>query len=205
MALAKRFSDSKPRPTPRRGLPATGYRAGRMIFGCPATFAHCRRSDGWAGPGQLRPERVRPARPRAAALRLRLRAAPLRAGGSPGGRCGRGRQRAAAAHRPRQNRPGGQGAEIGPSRGGTWRPVRSVRSRPGRPSPSQAGPLFRKISTGNGIGDTALHPDAVRLILARRVRMGGSLSRGSTGSARTRCTSASSPPPMTKVYHPKLG
>ena len=37
----------------------------------------------------------------------------------------------------------------------------------------QAGPLFRKISTGDGIGDTALHPDAVRRILAHRVGMAG--------------------------------
>ena len=37
----------------------------------------------------------------------------------------------------------------------------------------KAGPLFRRISTGDGIGDTALHPDAVRLILAHRVRMAG--------------------------------
>jgi integrase len=37
----------------------------------------------------------------------------------------------------------------------------------------KAGPLFRKISTGDGIGDTALHPDAVRWILAQRVAMAG--------------------------------
>ena len=35
----------------------------------------------------------------------------------------------------------------------------------------KAGPLFRKISTGDGIGDTALHPDAVRRILAYRIGM----------------------------------
>jgi integrase len=86
----------------------------------------------------------------------------------------------------------GQGARSACHGGGTWRPVRSARSRPGRPSPSQAGPLFRMISTGDGIGDTALHPDAVRLILARRVRM------GVRPAQRARCASASSPPPMTK-------
>src|SRR4051812_9762572 len=37
----------------------------------------------------------------------------------------------------------------------------------------KAGPLFRKISTGDGIGDTALHPDAVRQILAHRIAMAG--------------------------------
>jgi integrase len=37
----------------------------------------------------------------------------------------------------------------------------------------KAGPLFRKISTGDGIGDTALHPDAVRHIFAHRVQMAG--------------------------------
>ena len=37
----------------------------------------------------------------------------------------------------------------------------------------KAGPLFRKISTGDGIGDIALHPDAVRRILAHRVQMAG--------------------------------
>jgi integrase len=37
----------------------------------------------------------------------------------------------------------------------------------------QAGPLFRKISTAGGIGDAALHPDAVRTILARRAVLAG--------------------------------
>ena len=37
----------------------------------------------------------------------------------------------------------------------------------------QAGPLFRRISTGGGIGATALHPDAVRRILAHHARMAG--------------------------------
>jgi len=37
----------------------------------------------------------------------------------------------------------------------------------------RAGPLFRRVSTGDTIGDTALHPDAVRRILAHRVRLAG--------------------------------
>jgi integrase len=37
----------------------------------------------------------------------------------------------------------------------------------------KAGPLFRRIIAGGKIGDAALHPDAVRRILARRCRMAG--------------------------------
>src|ERR1700712_5604894 len=68
----------------------------------------------------------------------------------------------------------GQGAEIGLPRG------RHVETCPVRAFEAwqavarrKAGPLFRKISTAGGIGDTALHPDAVRRILARRVQMAG--------------------------------
>jgi integrase len=68
----------------------------------------------------------------------------------------------------------GQGAEIGLPRG------RHVETCPVRAFEAwqavarrKAGPLFRKISTGDGIGDTALHPDAVRRILAHRVGMAG--------------------------------
>ena len=68
----------------------------------------------------------------------------------------------------------GQGAEIGLPRGKhvetcpllafeAWQEVASRR----------AGPLFRRISTADRIGDTALHPDAVRRILAQRIRMAG--------------------------------
>jgi len=70
--------------------------------------------------------------------------------------------------------PTGQGAEIGLPRG------RHVETCPVRAFEAwqavahrKAGPLFRKISTGDGIGDTALHPDAVRRILTHRVRMAG--------------------------------
>ena len=68
----------------------------------------------------------------------------------------------------------GQGAEVGLPRG------RHVETCPVRAFEAwqavarrKAGPLFRKISTGDGIGDTALHPDAVRQILAHRVAMAG--------------------------------
>jgi integrase len=37
----------------------------------------------------------------------------------------------------------------------------------------QAGPLFRRVNTGDRIGEAALHPDAVRRILAYRVRLAG--------------------------------
>jgi integrase len=68
----------------------------------------------------------------------------------------------------------GQGAEIGLPRG------RHVETCPVRAFEAwqavarrKAGPLFRKISTGDGIGDTALHSDAIRRILAHRVQMAG--------------------------------
>lgn len=68
----------------------------------------------------------------------------------------------------------GQGAEIGLPRG------RHIETCPVRAFEAwqavarrKAGPLFRKISTGDGIGDTALHPDAVRRILAHRVQIAG--------------------------------
>ncbi len=42
----------------------------------------------------------------------------------------------------------------------------------------RAGPLFRRVSTGDTIGDTALHPDAVRRILAHRAGMAGLAAEG---------------------------
>ena len=68
----------------------------------------------------------------------------------------------------------GQGAEVGLPRGrhaetcpvSAFEAWQAVAKR-------KAGPLFRKVSTGDGIGDTALHPDAVRRILAHRVAMAG--------------------------------
>jgi integrase len=68
----------------------------------------------------------------------------------------------------------GQGAEIGLPRGrhAETCPVRAFEAWQAV-AKRQAGPLFRKISTGGGIGDTKLHPDAVRRILAHRVAMAG--------------------------------
>ena len=68
----------------------------------------------------------------------------------------------------------GEGAEIGLPRGRhaetcpvlafeAWQAVARRR----------AGPLFRRVSTGDTVGDTALHPDAVRRILAHRAGMAG--------------------------------
>jgi integrase len=68
----------------------------------------------------------------------------------------------------------GQGAEIGLPRGRHVEtcPVRALEAWQAV-ARRKAGPLFRRISTGGGIGDTALHPDAVRQILAHRVAMAG--------------------------------
>jgi integrase len=68
----------------------------------------------------------------------------------------------------------GQGAEIGLPRGrhAETCPVRAFEAWQAV-AVRKAGPLFRKISTGEGIGHTALHPDAVRRILAHRMAMAG--------------------------------
>jgi integrase len=70
--------------------------------------------------------------------------------------------------------PAGQGAEIGLPRGrfAETCPVRAFEAWQAV-ARRQAGPLFRKISTGGTIGHTALHPDAVRRILAHRVALAG--------------------------------
>jgi integrase len=68
----------------------------------------------------------------------------------------------------------GQGAEIGLPRGRhaetcplqAFQAWQAVARR-------NAGPLFRRISTGGRIGNAALHPDAVRRILAHRVALAG--------------------------------
>ena len=67
-----------------------------------------------------------------------------------------------------------QGAEIGLPRG------RHAETCPHRAfddwqevAKRKAGPLFRRISTADRIGETALHPDAVRQILSYRVRLAG--------------------------------
>ena len=68
----------------------------------------------------------------------------------------------------------GLGAEVGLPRGrhAETCPVRAFEAWQAV-AKRRAGPLFRKISTAGGIGDTALHPDAVRRILAHRVQMAG--------------------------------
>jgi integrase len=68
----------------------------------------------------------------------------------------------------------GQGAEIGLPRGKHPEtcPVRAFDAWQAV-ARRKAGPLFRKISAAGTIGDAALHPDAVRRILARRCRMAG--------------------------------
>ena len=68
----------------------------------------------------------------------------------------------------------GQGAEIGLPRGrhAETCPVRAFEAWQAV-ARRNAGPLFRKISTGGGIGAAALHPDAVGRILAYRAAMAG--------------------------------
>jgi integrase len=68
----------------------------------------------------------------------------------------------------------GQGTEVGLPRGkhAETCPVRAFAAWQAV-AKRKAGPLFRRISTGGSIGSTALHPDAVRRILARRVEMAG--------------------------------
>ena len=68
----------------------------------------------------------------------------------------------------------GQGAEIGLPRGrhAETCPVRAFEAWQAV-ARRKAGPLFRKISTGGGIGNAALQPDAVGRILAHRAAMAG--------------------------------
>ena len=70
--------------------------------------------------------------------------------------------------------PAGEGAEIGLPRGkhAETCPVRAFEAWQAV-AKRRAGPLFRRISTAGRIGEAALHPDAVRRILARRSRMAG--------------------------------
>ncbi len=68
----------------------------------------------------------------------------------------------------------GQGAEIGLPRGrhAETCPVRALDDWQ-TVARRKAGPLFRRISTADRIGDAALHPDAVRRILAHRAALAG--------------------------------
>ncbi len=70
--------------------------------------------------------------------------------------------------------PAGQGAEVGLPRGrhaGTC-PVRAFDDWQAV-AKRKAGPLFRRVSAAGRIGDAALHPDAVRRILAHRAGLAG--------------------------------
>jgi integrase len=68
----------------------------------------------------------------------------------------------------------GQGAEIGLPRGKhpATCPVRAFAAWQAV-AKRKAGPLFRRIHPGGRIGAAALHPDAVRRILAERTRLAG--------------------------------
>jgi integrase len=68
----------------------------------------------------------------------------------------------------------GEGAELGLPRGrhAETCPVRAFEAWQAV-AKRKAGPLFRRVSTGDTVGDTALHPDAVRRILDHRAGMAG--------------------------------
>jgi integrase len=68
----------------------------------------------------------------------------------------------------------GEGAEIGLPRGkhADTCPVKAFQAWQAV-AKRKAGPLFRRISTAGRIGEAALHPDAVRRILAHRAQMAG--------------------------------
>ncbi len=73
----------------------------------------------------------------------------------------------------------GQGAEVGLPRGrhAETCPVRAFDAWQAV-ARRKAGPVFRRISTAGRIGDAALHPDAVRRILAYRASLAGLESEG---------------------------
>ena len=68
----------------------------------------------------------------------------------------------------------GEGTELGLPRGKHPEtcPVRAFQAWQAV-AKRRAGPLFRRISPGGRIGAAALHPDAVRRILAHRIRLAG--------------------------------
>jgi len=68
----------------------------------------------------------------------------------------------------------GQGAEVGLSRGrhAETCPVRALDDWQAV-ARRKAGPLFRRVSAAGRVGDAALHPDAVRRILAHRAGLAG--------------------------------
>jgi integrase len=73
----------------------------------------------------------------------------------------------------------GEGAELGLPRGkhAETCPVRAFEAWQAV-AKRKAGPLFRRISTGDTIGETALHPDALRRILAHRAGLAGITAEG---------------------------
>ena len=68
----------------------------------------------------------------------------------------------------------GQGTVLGLARGTVEQtcPVRALAAWQAV-ARRRAGPLFRKVDAGGRIGDRALHPDAVRRVLARRAARAG--------------------------------
>ena len=68
----------------------------------------------------------------------------------------------------------GEGAELGLPRGrhAETCPVRAFDAWQAV-ARRRAGPLFRRVSTGDTVGDAALHPDAVRRILLHRAGLAG--------------------------------
>ena len=73
----------------------------------------------------------------------------------------------------------GEGAELGLPRGrhAETCPVRAFEAWQAV-AQRRAGPLFRRVSTSDTIGDTVLHPDAIRCILAHRAGMAGVSAEG---------------------------
>ncbi len=73
----------------------------------------------------------------------------------------------------------GEGAELGLPRGhhAETCPMRAFEAWQAV-AKRRAGPLFRRVSTSDTIGDTALHPDAIRRILAHRAGMAGLAAEG---------------------------
>ena len=73
----------------------------------------------------------------------------------------------------------GEGAELGLPRGrhAETCPVRAFEAWQAV-ARRRAGPLFRRVSTGDTVGDTALHPDAVRRILLHRAGLAGLPAEG---------------------------
>jgi hypothetical protein len=116
------------------------------------------------------------------------RAAPLGTGGAAGRGCRDPRRWGAAAPHARKNQSGGAGGLRSPCPAAACRETCPLRAFEAWQAVARrkAGPLFRKVSTGGGIDDTALHPGAVRRILVHRIGMAGLTVEG-VGSAECAC------------------